>query len=82
MKPPRIGSHTVVPRASVREGETYLCVSCRKCRETIALMWIVAGANVSGRGQSPELEATCRACGYTGGYLLEAAERVRAVYTH
>lgn len=82
MKAPKIGSHTVVPLASVREGETYLCVSCRKCGETIALMWIVAAASVSGRGKSPELEATCHACGYVGGYLLEFAERVHATHTH
>lgn len=78
MKPLTIGSNTAAGFGAVRAGETYLCVVCRQCGETIALMQIFPGASLPGSWTPYELEGRCHACGRVAGYLVAFAKPLKA----
>jgi RNase P subunit RPR2 len=79
MKAPRVDTRTSLPLERVRVNQTYLCVPCRVCGETIPLMGLEAGASLlAGAGGHVEIAATCPACGDIAGYLLNGARGVQA----
>jgi hypothetical protein len=79
MKSPRAGTRTGLPLETVRANQTYLCLPCRNCGETIPLMGMEPGANLlTGAGGDLEVAATCPGCGDVAGYLLNYAREIKA----